>query len=214
MLDPNGHVATWNPGAEHVHGHAAADIIGRRFDTFYGHESIARGEPARHLAEAKARGQVEYEGWRMRSDGSQFWADVVLTACFDDRGVLRGYGEVTRDASDRRQQQAALVHQTLHDPLTGLGNRTLVLERLDHARTRLTRRHGVLTLLFVDLDRFKLVNDTMGHDVGDELLVQAAGLLRAAVRPEDTVVRFGGDELVVLCEDVGTARTSRPSPGG
>ncbi len=202
MLDPGGRVVSWNTGAERIEGYCAEEIIGRSFAVFYPPEEVAHGEPARHLAEAAAAGHVEYEGWRVRRDGSRFWADVVLTAVVDERGGLRGYGKVTRDATERKRLEAQMADQVHRDTLTGLGNRALLMERLDHARARLSRRAGMLTLLFLDLDRFKLVNDTLGHDAGDELLIQAAGLLRGALRPEDTVVRFGGDEFVVLCEDL------------
>ncbi|MDQ3359906.1 MAG: EAL domain-containing protein [Actinomycetota bacterium] len=201
-LDPAGRVAGWSAGAERIKGYRAEEIIGRSFAVFYPPEEVAHGEPARHLAEAAAAGHVEYEGWRVRQDGSRFWADVVLTAVVDERGRLRGYGKVTRDATERKRLEAQRADQVLRDTLTGLGNRALLMERLDHARARLSRRAGMLTLLFLDLDRFKLVNDALGHDAGDELLIQAAGLLREAMRPEDTVVRFGGDEFVVLCEDL------------
>ena len=201
-LDPAGRVMSWNAGAERIKGYAAGEIIGRSFAVFYPPEEVGRGEPARHLAEAASTGHVEYEGWRVRQDGSRFWADVVLTAMVDDEGRLRGFGKVTRDVTERRRVDRELAERSLRDPLTGLGNRTLLMERVDHARSRLSRREGLLTLLFLDLDRFKLVNDTLGHDAGDELLIKVAGLLRRTLRPEDTVVRFGGDEFVVLCEDL------------
>ena len=101
MLDPCGRVVSWNPSAERIKGYRAKEIIGRSFAAFYPPEDVARGEPARHLAEAASAGHVEYEGWRVRDDGSRFWADVVLTAVFDDQGRLRGYGKVTHDVTER-----------------------------------------------------------------------------------------------------------------
>ena len=202
MLDPTGRVVSWNAGAERIKGYSADQIVGRSFAVFYPPEEVERGEPARHLAEAASAGHVEYEGWRVRQDGSRFWADVVLTAMVDDEGRLRGFGKVTRDVTERRRLDSELAELSLRDPLTGLGNRSLLMERLDHARRRLSRRKGLLSLLFLDLDRFKLVNDTLGHDAGDELLIKVAGILRRTLRPDDTLVRFGGDEFVVLCEDL------------
>jgi len=202
MLDPVGQVIGWNGGAQHIKGYRAEEILGRSFAVFYPPEEVERGEPARHLAEATAAGHVEYQGWRVRKDGSRFWADVVLTAVFDEAGGLRGFRKVTRDISERKELEVQLAHLAVHDPLTGLANRTLLVERLEHALVRLPRHPGTVAVLFLDLDRFKLVNDTLGHDAGDELLVQAGLLLRAAVRPEDMVARLGGDEFVVVCEEL------------
>jgi diguanylate cyclase (GGDEF)-like protein len=109
---------------------------------------------------------------------------------------------LVRDIGERKALEAQLAHQATHDALTGLGNRTLLMERLHLALVRLPRHPGAVALLFLDLDRFKTINDTLGHDAGDELIVQAAGLLTGAVRPEDMVARIGGDEFVVLCTDL------------
>jgi diguanylate cyclase (GGDEF)-like protein/PAS domain S-box-containing protein len=202
MLDPAGLVVSWNAGAAQIHGYRPPEILGRSFDVFYLPEEAEAGEPARHLAEAIAAGKVDYQGWRVRKDGSRFWADVVLTAVFDEATGLRGFSKVSRDISQRRQLEAQLEHQALHDPLTGLANRTLLVQRLEHALVRLSRHPGTVAVLFLDLDRFKPINDSLGHEVGDELLVRTGLLLRAAVRPQDTVARLGGDEFVVLCEDL------------
>ena len=102
--------------------------------------------------------------------------------------------------TERRRVEDELAHQALHDPLTDLPNRALFLDRLRHAIVRMRRHSGQAAVLFVDLDRFKLVNDTLGHKAGDVVLAEAAKRLREASRAEDTVARFGGDEFVVLCE--------------
>ena len=113
-----------------------------------------------------------------------------------------------RDVTEVRSIQRALQQQAWQDPLTGLPNRRLLLDRVQHAVTRLTRHDEVVVLLFCDLDAFKQVNDDLGHPAGDDLLIQVARRLSSAVRPEDTVARFGGDEFVVLCE--GTVREVDP----
>jgi diguanylate cyclase (GGDEF)-like protein len=115
-------------------------------------------------------------------------------------------GRAIRYAMDRKRSELALAHQATHDALTGLPNRTLFADRLRRTLARVERRELTCAVLFLDLDRFKVVNDSLGHDVGDQLLVAAAERLRDLVRPSDTVARFGGDDFMVLCDDVASDR--------
>jgi PAS domain S-box-containing protein len=105
MLDTEGCVVTWNEGAQLIKGYTADEIIGRHFSTFYTPEDIAVGKPTRELAEATQTGRVVDEGWRVRKDGSRFWANVTITALFDDDGALRGFGKVTRDLTLRKRME-------------------------------------------------------------------------------------------------------------
>ncbi len=202
MLDPAGQVASWNAGARHIKGYEAEEILGRHFRVFYSREDRAEGLPDRHLAAAAERGELRYEGWRLRKDGSRFWADVVLTAVFDEAGLLRGFGKVTRDVTERRAAEQRLTHRTLHDVLTGLPNRALLKDRIGQGLAAVGRHASTVAVFFVDLDRFKVINDTFGHTVGDQVLVAVAKRLQGAVRPEDTVARLSGDEFVVVCPDL------------
>jgi diguanylate cyclase (GGDEF)-like protein/PAS domain S-box-containing protein len=104
-----------------------------------------------------------------------------------------------------RESEERLAYRAFHDPLTGLANRSLFLNRLEHARARAKRQKGELAVLFMDLDNFKVINDSLGHDIGDRLLVTVAERLRACIRPQDTVARLGGDEFVALLEDLADA---------
>ena len=108
QLDPTGHVATWNPGAQHIKGYAPEDIIGKHFSTFYTEEDRAAGVPMRALAEAAANGRFEAEGWRVRKDGTKFWASVVIDRIEDDDGSLIGFAKVTRDISEKKAAQDRL----------------------------------------------------------------------------------------------------------
>ncbi len=108
MLDGAGRVSTWNSGAERIKGYRAEEIVGQHFSRFYPPEAIAEGKPARLLAIAARDGRVEDEGWRMRKDGTRFWADVILTALRDSEGAVIGFAKVTRDLTERKEAQDAL----------------------------------------------------------------------------------------------------------
>jgi len=103
MLDPEGHIVTWNAGAERIKGYRPEEILGQHFSRFYPPEAAARGDPTSHLAVAVRDGRVEHEGFRVRKDGSHFWANVVITALRDDDGRLVGFTKVTRDLTERKQ---------------------------------------------------------------------------------------------------------------
>lgn len=109
VLDPEGRIATWNIGAERLKGYKPNEIIGRHFSNFYGQEDIESRKPWRELEIAQAEGRVEDEGWRIRKDGSRFWANVVITALRDDTGKLVGYAKVTRDLTERRLAELKAV---------------------------------------------------------------------------------------------------------
>jgi diguanylate cyclase (GGDEF)-like protein/PAS domain S-box-containing protein len=119
-----------------------------------------------------------------------------------DVHFLQSLANVLADALERQATEDRIRHNALHDPLTGLPNRVLFLDRLDQALARLRRRESLCAILFLDLDHFKLVNDGLGHQVGDELLAEAAPRLKQAVRMSDTVARFGGDEFGILLDDI------------
>jgi diguanylate cyclase (GGDEF)-like protein len=119
------------------------------------------------------------------------------------RELAQANTELLAQIGERLRVEQQLTHQAMHDALTGLPNRTLFLDRLAHALRRRRRGGtGALAVLFYDVDRFKVVNDSLGHAVGDRLLVDVAARVDAALRPADTVARFGGDEFTVLCEDI------------
>ena len=146
----------------------------------------------------------EHEHRIQHRDGSYRWMLARGMAVRDGQGrATRVVGSQT-DVTDRKEAEQRLQHDALHDALTGLPNRVLFLDRLDQAIRRAQRAHpeAAAAVLFLDLDRFKLVNDSLGHQVGDQLLIAVARRLESAVRPPDTVARLGGDEFTVLLDDV------------
>jgi len=137
---------------------------------------------------------------RQRPDGSMHWISVSGVPVFDGEGLLRGYRGVGRDITERKSAELQIEHLAFYDALTGLPNRRLLVDRLQRATVVAQRARAQGALLFIDLDNFKDLNDTLGHDVGDQLLLQVARRLKGCVREADTVARFGGDEFVVLVE--------------
>lgn len=109
MLDPTGHILSWNVGAERIKGYAAREVLGKHFSMFYSREDVSSGEAERALAIAAREGRHEDEGWRVRQDGSRFWANALITALRDSHGKLRGFAKVTRDISERKQAQESLL---------------------------------------------------------------------------------------------------------
>ena len=193
-----------SPSAARVFGYDPFELVGQDLTGLLHPEDQARA--ADFFKEATASpgvtGPVE---WRFRqSDGSWLHAELLATNLLNDQTV-RGIVLNTRDVSERKRLEQQLTHQAFHDPLTGLANRALFRDRVSHALALAQREGRPITVLFLDLDDFKKVNDSLGHAEGDRLLIAAAERFLSCARAADTVARLGGDEFAILIEHVAAA---------
>ncbi|GJJ01661.1 hypothetical protein RugamoR64_21990 [Duganella rhizosphaerae] len=201
VLDAKGTIVAVNPAFTQITGYTEEEALG------HDHTLTRSG---RHDADFYAdmwTEQVETgfwrgEIWNRRKNGELYLEWLTVSAVRDTRGETTHYVGVFSDITKAKESQEKLDHLAHHDPLTALPNRLLFHDRLQHALLRAARDGEQLALLFIDLDRFKNVNDTLGHHIGDELLKQVAKALLERLREGDTLARLGGDEFIVLLENI------------
>ena len=205
LLDPTGRVMSWNRGAEEIKGWPADEIVGQHFEIFYTPEARDLGHPDRELMAAAATGRYEEEGWRVRKDGTRFWASIAITALADEVGEIRAYGKVTRDlttakqAADQNVNVLKLLETTARtDFLTGLRNRRSLDETMNREMSIAARHDRSLTVAMIDLDMFKGFNDEFGHGAGDRFLKQASVAWTLVLRQADVIARYGGEEFTLV----------------
>ena len=208
--DSAGVIRVLNPAAERLFGHSAGDLIGNETPlVFHTAEDIARWTLAHRangfaaLAEEAGSSYLEpREITLRRRDGSTFPANIAISVVRDSQRQVRGYLGIIADITQRQAAERRIRHLAHYDNLTSLPNRTLLNQHLVEAINIARERHRGVAVLFTDLDRFKYVNDTLGHQAGDQLLLSVAQRLRACVRDGDMVARTGGDEFVVVLDDL------------
>ncbi len=198
--DGRGRVVYCNSRAEKILDLSTERIIGA------GWLSVVDTEDLPDVMEAAGlvlrSGAPQQANFRIQTGLFVRWAAIRFVP-LGDSGQAMGWIATIDDVTDRRRAESHLAHQATHDPLTDLPNRGLLEDRLEQAFARLHREPGSISVLFCDLDGFKDINDTLGHDAGDEVLREVARRLRAVLRPTDTVARLGGDEFVAVCEGLG-----------
>lgn len=201
----DGRIIRANRVAARFAGISVEAMVGRRLDEIYpqGDHDVAHRIYEEVTRTGEPRLKVPVSG--KMTDGSTRWFEIDVFPDFDVNGDVSGMIVFGVDITRRKQVEEQIAYLAMHDPLTDLCNRRLLTDRLTQALAHCERRQRHCALLFIDLDRFKSVNDLHGHDIGDVLLVQVAQRLRSCVRAEDTLARIGGDEFVILLSDTSGA---------
>jgi diguanylate cyclase (GGDEF)-like protein/PAS domain S-box-containing protein len=197
ITDRDGIISYTNPKFSEITGYDADEALGQKLDfTRFDHDEEAAYEDL--WATVRLGNEWRGECCNQRADGQIFWEYVTVSPLKNARGAVTHFVAVKEDITVRRSYEEYLRRQAHFDPLTGLPNRMLMLDRLDQAIALAHRNRSHTAVLCVDLDRFKQVNDTLGHAAGDRLLKDAAGRLAGCVRESDTIARLAGDEFVIL----------------
>ena len=198
-----------SPADERLRGFRADEVVGHSVFEMFTEEGVAlvKDMLRRRAVEDASGTPVEFLTFQVQhrcKDGRLIWGEVKSKPDRNVQGEIVGYHGITREITERKSLEEQVRQLAFYDPLTHLANRRLMLEHLEQAMSasKRSQRHGAL--LFLDLDNFKPLNDTHGHGVGDLLLIEVAGRLKACVREADTLARFGGDEFVVLLSELGT----------
>jgi diguanylate cyclase (GGDEF)-like protein/PAS domain S-box-containing protein len=206
VLGSDGRVNYQSPSIERVLGYTPEDVLGTVFTRLVEPADRSR---VLQLVEGAVTGAGDatqvVECTLLHRDGDRRQFEILMTNLLDEEHV-GGIVLNARDVSERKAFEAQLTHQAFHDAVTGLANRALFAERVRHAIARSRREERGCAVLFLDLDDFKEINDSLGHAAGDEVLIEVARRLDSAVRGADTAARFGGDEFAVLLEDVETSQ--------
>ncbi|GAB4388631.1 MAG: hypothetical protein Kow0025_09080 [Thermodesulfovibrionales bacterium] len=189
----------WHAMLHYDHG----ELAGRNFfDITYLEDVVRDSRMFAEMVEGR-RSFYRMEKRQVLKEGDLLWTDTILYAVHDDKGDFKYGISIIGDISERKSLEKKLTHTAFHDALTGLPNRTLFMDRLKMQLARSERQEDLFfAVLFLDLDRFKNVNDSLGHALGDEMLVEVARRLKNCVRPYDTVARLGGDEFAILLDDI------------
>lgn len=201
VTDLQGIITDWNNGSESLYGYSKEEAIGQPVSILH------VPEDTESITSTVIHAVQEFGKWSgeirmLHKNGNIGWVESMCVPIFDDEEQMIGALGINRDITARVKETEHLHHLAHYDQLTKLPNRYLLLDRINHLISQSERSKGIFALFYVDLDNFKIINDTKGHAFGDLVLVEAASRLEHSVRKSDTVARVGGDEFVVLLENI------------
>ncbi len=201
ITDEHANIISANPAFTRLTGYTEAEVIGRNPSI------LSSGRQSRAFyqtmwAQLQSLGHWQGEIWNRRKSGELYPELLTITAIHDRNGRLTNYAALFSDISQIKDSEEQIRSLAYYDPLTNLPNRRLLEDRLQVALAHAHRNHGRVAVMFVDLDRFKRINDSLGHEVGDQLLIEIARRLKACLREDDTVARMGGDEFVIVLSEI------------
>lgn len=199
MMDKEGYITSWDQGAQKLFGYKRDEIIGKNFSVLFNPKDIKNKIPRSDMATAILDGRHLDEREYIRKGKSKFWSSGVLTSSRDKKGAHQGFSKIMRDITEQTDLHKTAVHNSMHDFLTGLPNRSFFEENLMECITN-TKSEEILAVFYMDFDNFKEINDTLGHETGDLVLIAIAHRLGHNIRKSDLAARFGGDEFVILAK--------------
>lgn len=204
VRDLDNRVQFWNLGAERLYGWTKEEAVGTKIEALlYPNPTRFNIAMEKLLLEGEWNGEIEHH----TKFNEKLMVESHWTLVYDDQGLMQSVFTINTNITERKAAADKIQYLAFYDPLTKLPNRTLLLDRLKHALNSCARNHLYGALLFIDLDNFKSLNDTLGHDIGDLLLVRIGERLKTCVRATDSVARFGGDEFVIMLENISASPT-------
>ncbi|MCC5015728.1 MULTISPECIES: bifunctional diguanylate cyclase/phosphodiesterase [unclassified Legionella] len=208
IIKPNQPIIYVNKAFERITGYNVKQTIGQNLAHLQGTKADQVNQKRINLAIREQREEtVELESYRR--NGEMFWCELSVAPVSDSFGKIRHYVCIINDITQRRDMEKQLVRQATHDPLTELPNRVLLMDRVEQAILQAKKKKSLLAFLFLDLDRFKMTNDTLGHSMGDKLLQAVSNRLLIATNDFDTVARLGGDEFVILLPELSSEQQAQ-----
>ena len=201
VTDLQGIIIDWNKGSEALYGYSREEAIGQDVSMLHVPEDTDH-ITAEVISAVEKFGKWTGEVRTLHKDGHIGWVESICVAIYDDDNQMIGALGINRNITDRIKETERLAHLAHYDQLTEIPNRYLLLDRIAHLITQSARNKKAFALLYIDLDKFKIINDTRGHSFGDKVLKEVASRLSRSIRHSDTIARIGGDEFVLILEEI------------